>query len=93
MFFEGCYDILNTVTHGVGRRIIRPSGITMETLLLLLQKNKRLDMERVRHSGFDVCNVLGKLTGLYLQVANNAVGFSPPQATGGRRLQVLLPTH
>lgn len=40
MRFEGGDDILNAVTHGVGIRIVRSPRITVETLLLFLNKGK-----------------------------------------------------
>lgn len=63
MFFKGCYDILNTMTHGVGRRIIGPSGITMETLLLLLQK---IEVWTWKGSELLCLMFVMKKTGLYL---------------------------
>lgn len=90
--FEGGDNIFYSVINGVVDWVIRSPGVTFETLLLILQQDKKRSVqqgqdERVKGSvrNSDTCTDL--------KMTNNAVRLFSPHATCGWSLQVLLSSN
>lgn len=79
---EGGDDILYAVIDGVVDGVVRPSGVTVETFLLVLQEDRRRSEERVqgsmRNTGRNNSHTCADL-----EMADNAVRLFPPHPTCG----------